>query len=212
MSDPAPPIKNGLPRPWLLLGIGLALLAGLGFQLFTPRPAGPAVATGAAQIGGPFELTDQHGQRRTATEFTGRYMLVYFGYSFCPDVCPTDLAALSAGLAQAEASDAVRGAKVQPIFITIDPERDTVAALKDYAPSFHPRLLALTGSVAQINALRKAYHVYAHKNIDVHDPKNYLVDHTALLYLMGPDGQYVAHLGGNPKPDAIAAWLKQNLS
>jgi protein SCO1 len=212
MPKPTPSRKNGLSRPWLLLGIGLALLAGLGFQVFMQRPAPPAVASGEAQIGGPFELVDQHGQRRTAREFAGRYMLIYFGYSFCPDICPTDLAALGAGLAQIEASDAARGAKVQPIFITIDPQRDTVAALKDYVPSFHPRLLALTGSVTQINAIRKAYHVYAQKNIDAQDPKNYLVDHTALLYLMGPDGKYVAHLGGNPKPAAIAAWLKQKLS
>jgi protein SCO1 len=210
MAEPdSPKAPKQAQRPWLIMGFGLALAAGIATQFFQPSPP-PSISTaGEAQIGGPFELTDQNGQRRTAADFLGGYMLVYFGYSFCPDVCPTDLAALSTALAQLNAADAD---KVQPIFITIDPQRDTAAALKPFAANFHPRLVALTGSEAQIETVKKAYHVFAQKNIDAADPQNYLVDHTALLYLMGPDGKYVAHLAGGSRPDAIAAWLKQKLS
>ncbi len=212
MEQPSPPSMPPKRRPWLWLGLAVALLSGIAAQLFapTPLPSGStAQSTGTAQIGGPFSLTDQQGMRRTEKDLAGRTALVYFGYSFCPDVCPTDLAALSAGLAQFEAADAVRGARVQPVFITVDPERDTVAAMKDYAAAFHPRLWALTGSIQEIAAAKKAYRVFSQKNIDSKDPKNYLVDHSAMFYLVGPDGKYMAHLKGSAKPEAIAAWLRK---
>jgi protein SCO1 len=204
MTTPAPLHR----RPWLILGLGLALLLGLWAQLKAPTP----VVRGSAAIGAPFTLVDQRGAPRSDKDLLGHYSLIYFGYSFCPDVCPTDLAALSAGLAAFEAQDAARGKQVQPIFITIDPARDTVPALKDYAANFHPRLMALTGSAAQSAAALKAYHVYAQKNINADDPKNYLMDHTALFYLIGPDGHYVAHLPGASAPTAITAWLRQFVS
>jgi protein SCO1 len=211
MTSPAPPNRNPLPRPWLLLGVAVALLVSLGWNYVTSTPQAPASAAGEALIGGPFSLTDQNGDRRSDKDFAGRYALVYFGYSFCPDVCPTDLAAMSAGLAQFETADATKGARVQPIFITIDPQRDTVAALKEFAPSFHPRLWALTGSNTEIEAAKKSYKVFAQKNTESTDPENYLMDHTAMFYLIGPNGKYVAHLKGGQKPEAIAAWLKQHI-
>jgi protein SCO1 len=212
MVSPVSPPPRRLPRPWLFFGLVLALLVSLGWAYFNPAPVPSAKVSGEALIGGPFSLTDQNGMRRSDKDFAGRFGLIYFGYSFCPDVCPTDLAALSAGLKQFEAANAAKGAQVQPIFITIDPQRDTVAALKIFAPNFHPRLWALTGSVAEIDAAKKAFRVYAQKNIDASDPKNYLVDHTAMFYLMGPDGKYVAHLNSPTTPDAIAAWLRQHMS
>jgi protein SCO1 len=206
-----PNTPSAAQRPWLILGFGAALAAAMVFQYLQPSAPPSSTTTGEAQIGGPFELVDQNGRRRTAAEFHGRYALVYFGYSFCPDVCPTDLAALSAALTMLETTDAKAAASVQPIFITVDPQRDTVAALKIFAPNFHPRLIALTGSEAQIAPVQKAYHVFAKKNIDAADPQNYLVDHTPLLYLMGPDGKYVAHLAGGTSPDQILNWLKQHM-
>jgi protein SCO1 len=205
----SPKTPQRTQRPWLIMGFGLALAAGIALQLFQPSPTPSTSTSGEAQIGGAFELTDQNGQPRTAASFLGEYMLVYFGYSFCPDVCPTDLAAMSAAMARLSATNAN---KLQPIFITIDPQRDTVAALKQFAANFHPRLVALTGSEAQIEVAKKAYFVFAKKNIDAADPKNYLVDHTALLYLIGPDGKYVAHLAGGSTPEAITAWLQQKIS
>jgi protein SCO1 len=201
-------------RPWLWLGLGIAMLMGVWSQFKLPPPAtsGAAQGSGEALIGGPFALVDQSGTPRTDKDLLGRYGLVYFGYSFCPDVCPTDLAALSAGLAQFETADNVRGARVQPVFITIDPARDTVAAMKVFALGFHPRLWALTGRVAAVEAAKKAFRVYAEKNVDARDPKNYLMDHSALFYLIGPDGKYVAHMQGNARPEQIAAWLKQHVS
>jgi protein SCO1 len=204
-------------RPWLWLGLGLALLAGVWSQLQAPTLAptdvrsGKGASSGTALIGGPFALVDQAGTARSDKDLLGRYAVVYFGYSFCPDICPTDLAALSAGLAQFEASDAARGARIQPVFITVDPERDTVAAMKDFAPSFHPRLWALTGTAAQIDAAKKSYRVFSQKNIEPNDPKNYLVDHSVMFFLMGPDGKYAAHLSGSANPAQISAWLKQNI-
>ncbi len=201
-------------RPWLWLGLAIALVVGVWAQLKSPPPAvsGAGVSSGKPLIGGPFALVDQTGTPRTDQALRGRYGLVYFGYSFCPDICPTDLAALSAGLQAFEAANAQRGAQVQPVFITIDPERDTVAAMKDFAPNFHPRLWALTGSVTAVQAAMQSYRVYAQKNIDPRDPKNYLIDHSAMFYLIGPDGGYVAHLAGSSKPEAIATWLRQHVS
>jgi protein SCO1 len=210
-SEP-PKAPLSAQRPWLILGFGLALAAAMLLQFLQPSVPPSSTTTGVAQIGGPFELVDQNGRRRIAAQFQGRYALIYFGYSFCPDVCPTDLAALSAALTALETTDTKAAANVQPIFITVDPQRDTVAALKVFAQSFHPRLIALTGGEAQIASVQKAYHVFAKKNIDPADPKNYLVDHTPLFYLMGPDGTYVAHLAGGSSPDKILGWLKQNMS
>ena len=107
-----------------------------------------------ATMGGPFTLTDQNGRRVSDRDFAGKYRLVYFGYTFCPDVCPVDLQVIGAGLRRFEASDPARAARVQPIFITVDPARDTPAVLRQYVAAFHPRLIGLTGSAEEIAARR----------------------------------------------------------
>ena len=163
-----------------------------------------SVEVGTAGIGGPFQLTDQNGKPRTDADFRGQYLLVFFGYSNCPDTCPTTLQTLSQALDKLGPA----AAHVTPIFVTIDPERDTVAALKDYAQNFHPRLVTLTGSADQIAAVAKEYRVYYAK---AGDGPNYSMDHTALIYLMGPDGRYLANFPPQISADEIVKDLRQRL-
>jgi protein SCO1/2 len=146
-----------------------------------------------ARIGGPFTLVDQRGNSVSDSDFRGRYRLMYFGYSFCPDVCPVDMNRLMLGLRQFERTDAARARTIQPIFVTLDPERDTPAALAPFAAQFHPRLLALTGTAAQVRAVADAWLV-RYTRQEGSRPDAYLISHTQLAYLMGPDGQPLALL------------------
>jgi protein SCO1/2 len=152
-------------------------------------------------IGGPFALTDQDGRRVTDKDFAGRFMLIYFGYTFCPDVCPTELNTMA--LALDKLGTRVR---VVPVFITIDPARDTPEALKAYLASFGPDFVGLTGSDEDIAAVAKAYRVYYKKGEGEGD--TYLMDHTSLLYLVGPDGKLAALFRTGASPDDIAAGIK----
>jgi protein SCO1 len=160
--------------------------------------------TGAALIGGPFTLTDQHGTKTSDSNFRGRLMLVYFGYSFCPDVCPTDLAAISTAIDLLGLS----GDAVQPIFITIDPERDTVQRLAEYASLFHPRLIALTGTSDEIRQVTSEYRVYFEKS---GTGPNYQVNHSDIIYLMGRDGRFITHFGQGTAPEQIADAIRKHL-
>ena len=161
--------------------------------------------SGAALVGGPFELTDQHGKRVSDRDFRGRFMLVYFGYSFCPDVCPTDLAAMGAALDRLGAE----GEAVQPIFITIDPERDTVRRLAEFAPLFHPRLVALTGTPEEIRQAAAAYRVYYEK---AGDGPDYLMNHSGIIYLMDPEGRFLTHFPQGAAPEEIARQIRSQMS
>jgi protein SCO1/2 len=179
-------------RLWLVLGLAVAIAAGLGWMRFA-APVPPVGNLAGASLGGAFTLIDQNGRTVREADFAGRWRLMYFGYGFCPDVCPTDLALLGRGLKAFEAADPDRAAKVAPIFITIDPARDTPAVLKPFVAAFHPRLVGLTGTPQQIAAVTKAYGVYA-KRADTSDPDYYLMDHSAMVYLFGPDGRAIAFL------------------
>lgn len=179
-------------RLWLVLGLAVALAGAIGWMRFA-TPAPPAGNLAGATLGGPFTLINQNGQSVREADFAGRYRLIYFGYGFCPDVCPTDLALLGRGLAAFEGAQPDAAAKVAPIFITIDPQRDTPAVLKPFVAAFHPRLVGLTGTPDQIAAVTRAYGVYA-KRMDTGDPENYLMDHSAMVYLFGPDGRPIAFL------------------
>jgi protein SCO1/2 len=210
-------IGQKLVRASLMLAYGLALSACGG-----PAPGGTQAARPpleGARIGGPFTLTDQDGRTVRDTDFAGKYRLVYFGYSFCPDVCPVDLQKLMRGLSQFERTDPARGAKVQPIFVSIDPQRDTPAALKPFVARYHARLLGLTGTPDQVAAAAKAYVVTYHK-VDGSAPDRYLMAHTQLAFLMDPDGKPLALVPlDDPATDAdegapelvaadLAKWVK----
>ena len=153
------------------------------------------------KLGGPFTLTDQHGVARSDAEFRGKYMLVFFGYTFCPDVCPTTLAVMSAALDKmGSAAD-----RIVPIFISVDPARDKPEILKAYLSAFDTRFVGLTGSEEEIAAAVKAYRVYvqAHKE----QGENYTVDHTGVVYLMDKAGAFLANYSLDMAPDKLAADL-----
>jgi cytochrome oxidase Cu insertion factor (SCO1/SenC/PrrC family) len=175
-----------------------------GATWFALAPAGRSMAGGEALVGGPFTLTDQHGAEVTDQDFAGRHMLIYFGYTYCPDFCPMSLSNMSQAL---DLLPPKQAEQVVPIFITVDPERDTVAQLAEYAPLFHPRLVALTGSPEATKAAAQAYRVYFAKAGD-QDSDAYLMDHSTFIYLMGPDGRYVRHFAHNAAAEEIAAAIK----
>ncbi len=150
--------------------------------------AGLAPARGA-DIGGPFELVDHHGNTVTESSYPGKYLLVFFGYTYCPDICPTELLVLGQTL-DLLGEDAAR---IQALFISVDPERDTPAALAEYMPNFHPDLIGLTGTPAQVAKAAKAYRVFFRKSPKATEGEAYLVDHTSLVYLMDPAGEFVSH-------------------
>ena len=159
-------------------------------------------------IGGPFTLEDGQGRRVTDRDFRGKYMLVYFGYTFCPDVCPTTLNEVAGAMEQLGA----KADQVQPIFITVDPKRDTPAVVKQYAAAFSPRLVGLTGDQASITAVAKEYRVYAATRRTGEGPDDYTVDHSSILYLMGPDGAFVAPIRADEPADQMAKDLAKFVS
>lgn len=156
-------------------------------------------AGGAPAVGGPFELSDQNGSRVDQRILLGHWSLVFFGYTFCPDVCPATLTNLGAALGRLGAA----GARVRVVFITVDPERDTPAQLRQYlaSPSFPSGMVGLTGSAAQIAQVAREYHVYYRKAATGAD---YSVDHTSIVYLMNPRGQFVAPIGFGKSPADVA--------
>ena len=185
----------------------LAALGALALGSAGCAPEGPAQPPLAgAALGGSFSLIDQDGRRVTDREFAGRYRLMYFGYTFCPDVCPTDVQVLTAGLRQFEGLHPARAARVQPIFITIDPERDRPAELKAFVSAFHPRLIGLTGKPAEIAAAVKAYGGFAQKR-PVDGASGYLMDHSNTVVLYGPEGQPIAIVPIDQGAPAVAAAL-----
>ena len=203
-------------RAIIIFLVGLLVLLGgaaayIGSKQFYTEADVPSRAVGGTpEIGGSFELRDQSGATRTQADFAGRHMLVYFGYTYCPDVCPTSLSIMSQALDLLEGETGSLEDRVVPVFVTVDPARDDVPAMAAYAEHFHPRLVALTGSDQQIAAAAKAYRVYYRK---AEDPSvsEYLMDHSSFIYLMGPDGTYVSHFAHNASPQEIAEGLKRFL-
>jgi protein SCO1/2 len=192
---------NESARAPLMLLISLLLAAPLAS---CGQSAEPPLA--GAAIGGPFALVDQNGRSVSDRDFAGRYRIVYFGYTHCPDVCPTDLATIGQALTLFEKSDPKRAARVQPIFVTVDPERDTPAAMKEYLRAFHPRLLGLTGSPARIADAEKKFAIYSRKG-DVQPGGGYAMDHSRQIVLQGPKGEPLALLADDQGAQAMAAEL-----
>lgn len=184
-----------------------AFLAGLVIFLVVFLVASGQLGTGGglgpSAIGGPFRLIDQNGKQITEQDLQGRPFLVFFGYTHCPDICPATLFDVSE-LMRAMGKDADRTAA---LFITVDPERDTPAAMKDYLSSFDPHLRGATGDQKAIDAAAKAYRVYAKKVPAEHG--DYSMDHTALVYLMDKQGRFVAPFSLKRRPEEAAADLRR---
>jgi protein SCO1/2 len=163
--------------------------------------------TGRALVGGPFTLTDHTGRRVTEKDFAGRPMVVFFGFTNCPDVCPSGLQVLSAALDKL----GPKGDAVAPLFISVDPERDTPERLARYVQSFHPRIVALTGTPQEVEKAAKAYHVYFKKLKDEGSAATYTIDHSAIFYIMDAKGDYSSHATHATPPDKLAALIARAL-
>ena len=193
--------------------VGLALSCVVSAPLAATEAADPSpteliegLLSGGAPVGGPFDLTDQTSHRRTDADFRGKLVVLYFGYTYCPDVCPTELQSISLALDKLGAA----AETVQPVFITVDPERDTPARLAEFVASFHPRLIGLTGSLAEVRKTAVAYRTFFAKN-SATAPGEYSVDHTGFIYLVGKDGHYLGFLPPGASPDEIADAIRIRL-
>jgi protein SCO1 len=184
------------------------ILAGLLALAACSTKTDPAPLAGAA-IGGPFVLTDQDGRRFSSAALKGRYPIIYFGYTFCPDACPTDMQVLGKAMRQLDASNPATSNKVQPIFITVDPSRDTPAALKAFVSAFYPRLIGLTGSEAEIAHVAKEFAISYRKQPAAPGTSGYLMDHPRIAVLLGPDGKPIELLPVDADADAVAAELRK---
>jgi len=201
MAKPSQPSSAAL---YAGIGVLLAvLLVGTGAYIWL---GGSRSAVGG--IGGPFTLVNGNGKQVTDRDFRGKYMLVYFGYTFCPDVCPTTLNSV------ADALDKLgpRAANIAPLFITVDPKRDTPEVVKQYAAAFGTRIVGLTGSVDQIKAVAKSYRVYYAPHRTGDGPDDYTMDHSSVLYLMGPDGNFIAPVRAEQSGADMAAALTKAMS
>lgn len=199
------------PSRFQLVFAILALLAALliaGTAVYVSNlPRGP-ISIGTALVGGPFTLTDQNGRKVTDKDFRGHYMLVFFGYTYCPDICPTELQVMSAALDSLGA----KADAIQPVFISFDPERNTPEVLKQYVSNFHPRLVGLTGTPEEVAAAAKAYRVYYSKVANGSAPDTYLMDHSTITYLMDPQGKFLKHFSYSTDAAAMAKALSEAIS
>jgi protein SCO1/2 len=188
----------------ILTGLVLAIAVGWGAYSLVGVFEAERPGVGQVSIGGPFSLVDHTGERVSEADFKGRHMLLYFGYTFCPDVCPTELQAMS------EALDALGpdAARVQPVFISIDPERDTPEVLADYRQHFHDDFRMLTGTPAEVRAAAKVFRIFFTK-VDDGGSDDYLMDHSSVVYLLDEAGRYVAHFGPNTAPDEMARRIRE---
>ena len=191
----------------VLLATTAAAVAAGGYALYYGQPAADIATSDKARIGGPFELTRHDGKRVSDKDFRGAYMLVFFGYTSCPDVCPAQLKVISAALDRL----GEKARRIQPVFITVDPERDSPRVLARYVSAFHPRLVGLTGTTQEIARVTRAYGVYHARVKDSGQSKDYLMTHTTTAYLMAPDGRFVKHLSYTTDVEAMAAALSAAL-
>ena len=195
-----------------IFGLSVLLLA-LGLGIFTIATA-PQQSTAPQQqssvpIGGPFEMVDHNGNTVTDATYSGRFMLIYFGFTYCPDICPTELQKVSTALGALSQQE--RGA-LQPLFVTVDPERDTVAEMAGYVGHFHEDLIGLTGTADQVSKMAEAYRVWYKKMDDPDSTAGYTMEHTSILYFMGPDGDYVDHFTFATKSDEMAARISKHIA
>lgn len=186
------------------LGLGALLI----LSACQGKPAERPPLDGAA-IGGPFRLIDQDGKPFSSDQLAGKYRILYFGYTFCPDACPTDMAVLGKAMRTLDAKDPAKSAKIQPIFVTVDPARDKPAILKQFVRAFYPRLIGLTGTDAQIADVAKEYAISYRKEPAPAGTSGYLMDHPRVAFLFGPDGKPIEMLPVDASADAVVAELEK---
>ena len=193
-------------RPIIIVSVILAVVVSLGLGFLIPVSQ-PGFEVNQSFIGGEFEMVNHLGETVTQETFKGRHMLVYFGYTFCPDVCPMELQSVTLALnGMGETAD-----KITPVFVTIDPERDDVTAIREYIEFFHPRLVGLTGTAAQVEIIADAFGVFYARARDTGEASDYLMDHSSLIFLMDEDGQYITHIRTGTSPEVIARLLTDAL-
>jgi protein SCO1/2 len=201
-------MKKGRSSLLAILAVVVVVALAVGARLAVWTGAEHQSATsGSGAIGGAFTLVHHDGRTVTEQDFRGRWLLIYFGYTFCPDVCPTSLTLMTSAL---DRLDEAERAKVTPIFITVDPARDTPEVMAGYVSAFAADMIGLTGSDEQVAAAMKAFKVYAAK-VKSDDPTAYTVDHSSILYLIGPDGRFVQHFAHGVGVEDIAAGLNKHL-
>jgi len=192
---------------FLAAGLAIAVLGGCGQGSV---PAGEPPLAGAA-IGGPFELVDSAGKTVRWSDFDGKYRVLYFGYAYCPDVCPLDVQHMMQGYARFKQAKPGLAAQVQPIFVTIDPARDTPAVVGEFTRAFSNDLIGLTGTAEQVDKAAKAFAVYYQKG-EIGAGGGYMMDHSRAAYLMGRKGEPIATLPVDQSPEAVAAELAKWVS
>ncbi|MCZ8370819.1 MAG: SCO family protein [Porphyrobacter sp.] len=203
---------NRINKPSAARLVAIALSLALATALAGCGAGAPAEEPplAGASIGGDFTLTNSRGETVRWGDFAGKYRVVYFGYTFCPDICPTDMQRVAQGLKALKAQDPALAAKIVPIFITIDPERDTQAVVGEFAAAFSPDIIGLTGTPEQIAATAKTFKVFYQKG-EAQPGGGYLVDHSNVTYLFGPDGAPIATLptdkGGKAVAEELARWV-----
>ena len=183
---------------------GACILVGLTFGKMLRADLTPS---GIASIGGPFSLVSSSGQNVSDRSYRGKWVLIYFGYTYCPDACPTALNNISVALEKLGSDSR----DLQPLFVTVDPQRDTRAAMADYLKSFDSRIIGLTGTQDQIDRTVKEFRVYASREKSDDGGDRYLVSHTSYIYLMDPQGSFVNVIQGGATGDEIAAWLRKEM-
>ena len=186
----------------LIAATAITIAAMAAFILYSDRGS---QGNGIAAIGGPFTLSDQSGRSLTEQDLKGSYSLIYFGYTFCPDVCPTGLQVMSNAMDQLQTETQQ---KITPVFITIDPDRDTADQLKSYLGNFHPRIIGLTGTKGQIAQVARAYRVYYAKAKESRGKRDYLMDHSSIIFLMDREGNYISHFTHATAAEDLAEKLR----
>lgn len=190
----------------ILIGVGLAV-AITAYQIKNDGGASSSRSGVVAKnFGGDFTLTNHSGETVTQDDFKNQYRLIYFGFTYCPAICPTELQRIAKTLKELGED----GKDIQPIFITVDPERDTVQVMKEYIELFDPRLIGLTGTLEQITAAKKGYKIYAQK-VKTEEMNDYTMDHSSFIYFMGPDESLIQIFKADDKIDDMVNVIRKNI-